>query len=757
MTINMKVELILFLVGVILLLSVFPTSAHKFQQYNMGNSDEVEDESNLLTYIVHVKKPSLHYTQKVGLHDWYHSLLLKTHKNQQPRIVFSYRNIMDGFSVKLTLEEAKALQDNEEVVSIWPEKIFSLQTTHTPSFLGLQQGLQLWRNSNLGKGVIIGIIDTGIAPLHPSFSDEGMPSPPVKWNGHCEFTKERTCNNKLIGARSFINDTLPFDDNGHGTHTASTAAGRPVQGANELGSAMGTAVGMAPDAHLAIYKVCNLKGSCSESTVLAGMDVAVEDGVDVLSISIKGSFSPFFEDGVSIGAFRAIQKGIFVSCSAGNGGPDYGTISNEAPWVLSVGASTTDRKMMATLKLGNGKEFIGESVFQPKDFAPTLLPLVYAGAANESDDFASFCTPGSMNNTDYIKGKVVLCMPSENVTSRDQGRVVKDAGGAAIILPNAELEAYDLFSDVHVLPAVHVSYAAGLAIKDYINSTLTPIAKILFQGTVIGNPLAPQVTSFSSRGPSVQSPGILKPDIIGPGENILAAWPVSLDNNMFPFITKSGTSMSCPHLSGIAALLKNSHPDWSPAAIKSAIMTTADVVNLEGKPILDERLKPADVFATGAGHVNPLKANDPGLVYDIEPSDYVSYLCGLNYTDTQVGVILQQRVKCSEVKSIPQAQLNYPSFSILLGDTSQFYTRTLTNVGPINITYNVKIDMPLSVSVSVRPSQITFTEVKQKVMYSVDFVTADEMKRGDYMITQGSIKWVSGKYSVSIPVAIVIE
>jgi subtilisin family serine protease len=212
-----------------------------------------------------------------------------------------------------------------------------------------------------------------------------------------------------------------------------------------------------------------------------------------------------------------------------------------------------------------------------------------------------------------------------------------------MILVNSKLEAFNPIADVHVLPAVHVSYYAGLSIKEYINSTSTPIATIIFKGTVIGNPLAPQVASFSSRGPSKSSPGILKPDIIGPGLNILAAWPVSLGNSTTPpFNIISGTSMSCPHLSGIAALLKNSHPDWSPAAIKSAIMTTADTLNLHEKPILDQRLKPADLFAVGAGHVNPLKANDPGLVYDIETNDYVPYLCGLNYTDRQVGVILQQ-------------------------------------------------------------------------------------------------------------------
>lgn len=217
--------------------------------------------------------------------------------------------------------------------------------------------------------------------------------------------------------------------------------------------------------------------------------------------------------------------------------------------------------------------------------------------------------------------------------------------------------------------------------------------------------------------------------------------------------------MSCPHLSGIAALLKNSHPDWSPAAIKSAIMTTADKVNLGGNPILDQRLQPADVFATGAGHVNPSKANDPGLIYDIEPSDYIPYLCGLNYTDKQVGMILQQKVNCSEVKSIAEAQLNYPSFSLVLGSTSQYYTRTLTNVGPANSTYTVALDLPLAVGMSISPPEITFTGVNQKLTYSVGFMPEDKANRGNHTFAQGSLKWVSvsGKYSVSIPISVIFK
>ncbi|TKY70882.1 Subtilisin protease SBT1.2 [Spatholobus suberectus] len=685
------------LVGLIFMLSANPASMAE------------EHGNNLLTYIVHVKKPENRPSlQSEELHNWYHSFLPQT--TNKNRMLFSYRNVATGFAVKLTQEEAEALQEKEEVVSARPERILSLHTTHSPSFLGLRQGVGLWNDSNLGKGIIIGVIDTGIYPLHPSFNDEGMPAPPAKWKGHCEFTGERTCNNKLIGARNLLKSAIeepPFENIFHGTHTAAEAAGRFVENASVFGNAQGTAAGMAPNAHIAMYKVCNDKVSCTESAILAAMDIAIDDGVDVLSLSLGLGSLPFFEDPIAIGAFVAIQNGVFVSCSAANSGPEYSTLSNEAPWILTVGASTIDRKIAASAVLGNGAEYEGETLFQPKDFVPSLLPLVYAGAnGNQS---SAFCFPGSLKNLD-VKGKVVVCDIGGGFPSVAKGQEVLNAGGVAMILTNPQSIGFSTFAVAHVLPAVHVSYAAGLAIKSYVNSTYSPTATISFKGTVIGDALAPTVVSFSSRGPSQESPGILKPDIIGPGVNILAAWGVSVDNKIPAYNIVSGTSMSCPHLSGVAALLKSAHPDWSPAAIKSAIMTTANTVNLGGKPILDQRLLPADVFATGAGHVNPNKANDPGLVYDIQPDAYIPYLCGLGYEDREIEILVQRRVRCSGIKAIPQAQLNYPSFSILMGSTTQYYTRTLTNVGPAESTYTVDLEVPLALGMSVNPSQITFTK-----------------------------------------------
>ncbi|KAK4389487.1 Subtilisin-like protease SBT1.2 [Sesamum angolense] len=667
-------------------------------------TDHTPEKSSLQTYIVHVEEPDgQRITKPEDLENWYRSFLPASTRSSDggdERIVHSYRAVLKGFAARLSPDEVKDMEKKEGFIAARPEKTLSLHTTHTPSFLGLNQNAGFWNASNYGRGVIVGVLDTGIFPQHPSFSDDGMPRPPARWKGRCEFSN-RTCNNKIIGARDFTTrsgSTNPHDDVGHGTHAAGIAAGNFVRGANVFGIANGTAVGIAPLAHLAIYKVCGQ--SCSESPILAGIDAAIEDGADVLSISIGGPYFNFFQDVIALGAFTAMQKGIFVSCSAGN-----------------------------------------------------------FGALNPN---ARYCSGQSLSQID-VQGRIVLC-EIDNSAEREmlvaKGQAVRNAGGAAMILVNNEQYANTTLADAHVLPTTHLSYADGLRIKAYINSTLRSMASILFQGTVFGDNRAPVVGAQSSRGPNVISPGILKPDILGPGINILAAWPTSVENNTntaSTFNVVSSTSMSCPHLSGVAALLKSAHPDWSPAAIKSAIMTTADVVNGAQRPIEDERFLPASIFATGAGHVNPSRANDPGLVYDIQPDDYIPYLCGLNYTQREIYFIVQRRVNCSAVTSIPEAQLNYPSFALTFTprSTPQSYTRTVTNVGGRNTSYRVEIVPPPGINVVVAPTTLNFAQVNQKIEYRVTFSRL--ASAGTNTAVQGSLRWISSRHSVRSPIAVTLQ
>ncbi|XP_038725587.1 subtilisin-like protease [Tripterygium wilfordii] len=716
------------------------------------------DEGSLKTYIVKVKKPEGEEeasVQSENLDSWYNSFLPVTDSSlhEQQRMVYSYRHVATGFAAKLTADEVKDMEKKDGFVSAQPQRKLHLQTTHTPDFLGLRQGPKLWQKTNHGKGVIIAVLDTGITPGHPSFSANDVPRPPAKWEVKCE---ESICNNKLIGARNF-QDRGPhlLDTLGHGTHTASTAAGNFVEGANLFGIANGTAAGMAPLAHLAIYKVCG--GDCLESDILAGMDAAINDGVDVISMSLGGLPMPFYKDNVAIGAFAATQRGIFVSCAAGNWGPKGATVTNVAPWILTVGASTVDRSYRATVVLGNGEEFDGESFYQPKDFSSELLSLVYPGSSSGNEK-SKFCAPGSLADV-YVKGKIVLCEKGGKIQRTGKGQVVKDAGGAAMILINDDKLDDSIKPNFHLLPASLLRYKAGLRIKDYIASTPSPMAKIVFKGPVFGLPSAPMVAEFSSRGPNLVSPGILKPDIIGPGVDILAAWISANKNqdhsnkNRKPsFQMISGTSMSCPHLSGIAALLKSSHPHWSPAAIKSAIITTAYTTNRGNNPITDENLVDANIFDIGAGHVDPSRANDPGLIYDIQTHDYISYLCGLDYSDDQVTTIVRSDVKCSKILSIPEAELNYPSFSVNFGSSPQTYNRTVTNVGPADASYTPRIVAPTGVLVSVTPGALVFQRKKQKSTYAVTFSMQGE--GGGNSFGQGYLEWVSATHTVRSPIVV---
>ncbi|EPS72026.1 serine protease, partial [Genlisea aurea] len=706
--------------------------------------------ATLKTYIVHVEP----CVETQDLESWYDSFIPESNPSTESgsRIIYRYRHIFSGFAARLTPEEVKVMEGKKGFISAAEERVLQLHTTHTPSFLGLGRNLGFWNESSYGEGVVIGLLDTGINADHPSFSDEGVPPPPKKWKGRCELGGG-VCNRKLIGARAFgvgsgLTNT-PADEQGHGTHTSSTAAGNFVPGANFLGSANGTSIGIAPRAHIAMYRVCFTDG-CQESDIAAGLDAAIDDGVDILSISLGGNSAVYDVDPIAIGSFRAVEKGIFVSCSAGNSGPTTQSLSNEAPWILTVGASTTDRKLVATAVLGSGVELVGESGFQTDSTAD--LPLINPST---SGGF-SFCGPDDLGPTSNVEGKIVICQVGGNIQSVDKGEYVRQAGGKGMILVNSEIAAYTLFDYAHVIPATHVSYEDSLKIEGYLNSTSNPTARIVFEGTKMGDKFAPFLAFFSSRGPGKQSPGILKPDIIGPGVNILAGWHESVrkDTNTTPFYNIiSGTSMSCPHLAGVVALLKSAHPDWSPAAIKSAIMTTADQLNLGGDPILDERHLPPPPFSVGSGHVNPSKASDPGLVYDLSTEDYVPYLCGLNYTADAIQKIVQRRVSCAN--AISEAELNYPSFTVAVGSAPATYSRTVTNVGEGKASYTVEIGAPDGVSVVVTPETLDFMEIGQKLNYSVTFSSSGGSS-GGAGYSQGFISWNSGKYSVRSPIVAAI-
>ena len=724
-------------------------------------------ETQLQTYIVHVQKPhNAHLLSDQDLVDYHKSFLPTNLLNSgEPRHVYSYRHVISGFTARLTQDEVLGLELIDGFLYAHPDEQLSLSTTYTPSFLQLDQPDGIWSGSNQGEGIIIGLIDSGIIPTHPSFKDDGtLPPPPAKWKGRCDFNDSSVCNNKIIGAMAFKRGRhpSPLDTFGHGTHTAPTAAGSFVQDANVLGNAKGTASGIAPRAHLAIYKAC-----CDDSDILAGIDKAIDDGVDVLSISIQ-RVQPraFYEDTIAMGTFRAAEKGIFASCAAGNKGPFPHQIFNYFPWMLTVGASSVDRRMISTVKLANGMELQGESAYQPTNFISTMFPIYYAGT--EASFSSRVCQAGSLDNVN-VTGKIVVCEIGGYYHNVWKSQVVKKAGGAGAIIINRSYRGFTTRAETHLLPACHLSRTNALKLISYyeksINSTsasATPMARFIFKGTRFGARPSPAVAAFSSRGPSTDNGGILKPDIVGPGSNILAAWPTELGPNPLgssapPFNFFSGTSLATPHLAGVAALIKASHPDWSPAAIKSAIMTTANSIDCDGNPIADEAkpdLGPANLFALGAGHVNPQAAIDPGLIYDIKPKHYTSYLCDL-YDDYHAKRIINQMVNCSTVHGLKAEHLNYPSISVTLNSSvtkGVTVSRIVTNVGEANSEYTVKIDKPKGLRITVSPSKLRFSKLNEKKKYTMKFSIKSPMKRFKYL--EGQLAWVSDNYQVRSPLSI---
>ncbi|XP_027335340.1 subtilisin-like protease SBT1.8 [Abrus precatorius] len=730
------------------------------------------------TYIVHMKhnnKPEIYPTHL----DWYTANLQSISTDSDP-LLYSYTNAYNGFAASLDDQQAQQLLRSEAVLGVYQDTVYQLHTTRTPQFLGLEAQTGLWEGhstqdlNQASHDVIIGVLDTGIWPESQSFNDAGMPDIPPRWRGECEPSADFSpslCNKKLIGARSFSRGfhmaagtgagyankepVSPRDRDGHGTHTASTAAGSHVANASLLGYASGTARGMAPQARVAAYKVCWTDG-CFASDILAGIDRAIEDGVDVLSLSLGGGSAPYFRDTIAVGAFAAVERGIFISCSAGNSGPSKASLANVAPWIMTVGAGTLDRDFPAYAVLGNKKRFAGVSLYSGKGMGSEPVGLVYNKGSNQS---GSICMPGSLDPA-LVRGKVVVCDRGLNARV-EKGKVVRDAGGVGMILANTAASGEELVADSHLLPAVAVGRRVGDQIREYAASDPNPTAVLGFRGTVLNVRPSPVVAAFSSRGPNMVTRQILKPDVIGPGVNILAGWSeaigpsgLSADTRKTQFNIMSGTSMSCPHISGLAALLKAAHPDWSPSAIKSALMTTAYTHDNTKSPLRDaEGAAFSTPWAHGAGHVNPQKALSPGLVYDASTADYVKFLCSLDYNPDHIQLIVKRPgVNCTTKFSDP-GQLNYPSFSVLFGGKRVVrYTRTLTNVGEAGSVYDVAVEGPSTVGITVKPSRLVFGKVGEKRRYTVTFVS----KKGggdSFRYGFGSIMWSNVQHQVRSPVA----
>uniref|UniRef100_A0A803KR05 Uncharacterized protein n=1 Tax=Chenopodium quinoa TaxID=63459 RepID=A0A803KR05_CHEQI len=631
-------------------------------------------------------------------------------KHRRPIALFLKLTLSStGFAAHLSAAQAFELQRHPAVLTVVLDKVHHLHTTRTPQFMGLEQRSGLWPKSHYASNVIIGVLDTGIWPELPSFSDEGYDPLPVTWKGSCE-----------------VGPHFPAT-------SSSTAAGSVVPNAGLFDYARGEAMGMAIKARIAAYKICWTLG-CYDSDMLAAIDQAIADGVHNISLSVgvKKSASSYVNDNIAIGDLHVAQRGVLMSCSAGKSGPNPFTAVNIAPWILTVGASTIDREFSADIELGDGRKFRGASLYAGEALDDSVLKLV-----NGADCGSRFCIAGELNSS-KVTGKMVICDRGGASGRVAKDEVVKQAGGVAMILTNTAESGEELIADSHIIPATLVGQSAGDQIKDYVSSVPNPTATIKFKGTVTGpSPSAPRVAAFSSRGPNRVTPEILKPDVIGPGVNILAGWTGAvgssglkkIDQRRVEFNVMSGTSMSCPHISGLAALLRNTYPSWCPAAVKSALMTTAYYLDNSKKNFTDLATgKQSSEFVHGSGHVDPNKALNPGLVYDIDVRDYIAFLCSIRYGSKDIAIFLKDpaTIDCGANNLSSPGNLNYPSFSVVFesGKTMVKYTRVVKNVGAlINAVYNVTVNKPLNVDVSVSPRKLNFSAKKQKLSYDIIFTS----------------------------------
>jgi subtilisin family serine protease len=687
-----------------------------------------------------------------------------------------YNVTLNGFAGHLSAEQAAKLSENSQVQAVLPDRIVKADTTNTANFLGLTGRTGVWAGlggqANAGKGVVIGVIDTGYRPESASFSGRpvttlapqgvGVPYRVLTnriamkkgdgstFFGVCQagagFTSS-TCNSKVLGARYFAANLLaggtqlaadeslsPRDTDTHGSHTASTAAGNIVAHAIVAGRDFGATSGMAPGAKLSVYKAFwrpadNPEGATGNtSDIVSAIDQAVADGVDVINYSAGQPGGSIGIEADDLAFLNAAASGVFVSASAGNDGPTPDTLGHLAPWETTVAAATTDL-YYGTVVLGNGQKYRGSSINGTAvPASPAILGSAAAAGGAASAD-AARCIANSLDPA-KVTGKVVVC--DRGVSARvDKSAEVARAGGVGMVLANVTPNSLD--TDIHAVPTVQVDDVSGAKIKSYVSSTAAPTIAIAVGDTTGARPEPiPQIAGFSSRGPA-ESVGanILKPDISAPGVSVIAAFVPKPANKNSVYGPESGTSMSAPHIAGLAALILQKNPLWSPARVKSAMMTTArDTVTTSGRPN-------ANPFSQGAGYVEPRKFLNPGLVYDAGVSDYYGFLEGLGL-DTGTGA-----------RPTDGTDVNEPSISIGGLAGTQTVTRRVTALRAGTYTAKAAVG---KAGVTVSPSKLVFTKAGQTKSFAVKFTTS---KAALAAFTTGFLTWTGpSRTTVRIPLAV---
>ena len=687
-------------------------------------------------------------------------------------VYYRYGVVVNGFAAMLTPNELNALRLDPAVKAITADEAMALDTSYTTSqFLGLGVAGGAWSRLDAmgraikGEGVIVAMVDTGIWPENVSVSDKvdanGKPVPyyaagtvvydPLpagRYRGTCQVGEGFTaamCNNKLVGAQVFNTTFLqvnagkvwpgeynsPRDEDGHGTHTLTTAGGNansPVV----VGGAGFEISGVAPRARLAAYKVCGAyinasnvrQNSCYTGDAVAAFEKAVADGVDVINFSISGANNAI-SGLVAQAMMGAAKANVFVAASAGNSGPGSTTpsrVAHVSPWVATVGNSTHDRYTEATVTLGSGTSAQGAS-WQKAGLPATPMILsidagisAYASLTAAEKLALSRCflpadggTAAAALDPLKVQGKILVCYRGGNALV-NKAAAAKAANAAGMILQNVNAaQAVDglasgntVLSLAFVLPTVHLRNSAAAAVVAHATGGAGTAS---FGGSFqVAGVVAPVMAGSSSRGPNTFDANVLKPDITGPGTDIIAAYTaagVGADERAAIIAGSAvgrqgadlltGTSMSSPHVAGAAALLRQANPGWSPAAVKSALMTSASqnvklVSGAVDVGVANPTLATTNTgpFGFGAGHLTPNAALSTSLVYDITNAQYDAYLA----------------------RTLSGSNLNLASitFGNVLGVSTT--TRTLKNTGAADVTLSATAALP-GYDVTVTPASLT--------------------------------------------------
>jgi hypothetical protein len=600
-----------------------------------------------------------------------------------------------------------------------------------------------------GSNVVVGVIDTGVWPESPFFiarPSEPAPPHPLSFY-HCDFGDGSdvahlgptfACNNKLIGAyaftagymanhgsdgQEFCNDTTDAcsarDSEGHGTHTASTAAGDRVDSAMLYGVQRGPVSGIAPGAHVIAFRVC-LSAGCFSSDSVAAISQAIHDGVNVINFSISGGAQPY-SDPVELAFLDAFNAGISVNASAGNSGPGAATSDHGGPWVTTVGASTGPREFRSTLHLtADGGATFDVSGITLTNGISSATPVVKAESLPGED---ALCQSTLAAGT--ATGKVVMCQRGVNGRI-DKGRRVLAGGAVGMILYNPIKQ--DQESDNHYLPAIHVD-GPSTALLAFVNGH-TNVMATWAQGTSQPGQ-ADMMASFSSRGPRGDW---IKPDVTAPGVQVLAGTTPQPDqttaDNGPPgnlFMAIAGTSMSSPHSAGVSALVKAVHPSWTPAEIKSALMTSSvqTVVKEDG-------VTPANPFDMGGGSIRADRAVNPTLVFN----------------ETYANMV------AAGSDALHRIDLNIASVDATTMSGSITTHRTARNVSGAQQNLVVNITQPAGVTITVGNHNFNLHIAKDGSLTFPITIDAPSVANGQYF---GRIDLVPvrGGNKVTIPVAFV--